>query len=94
MALKKKPVTGMKDILPAEMAIRDYVIRLIKETYGTFRFLIYRDSMRGAYRKPVEQTGWRKRKTDLQDFKKRRKTETGDCWNVKRIWWMEVFVMT
>ena len=26
MALKKKPVTGMKDILPAEMAIRDYVI--------------------------------------------------------------------
>ena len=28
MALKKKPVTGMKDILPAEMAIRDYVIRL------------------------------------------------------------------
>ena len=38
MALKKKPVTGMKDILPAEMAIRDYVIRLIKETYVTFGF--------------------------------------------------------
>ena len=38
MALNKKPVTGMKDILPAEMAIRDYVIRLIKETYGTFGF--------------------------------------------------------
>ena len=38
MALKKKPVTGMKDILPAEMAIRDYVICLIKETYGTFGF--------------------------------------------------------
>ena len=38
MALKKKPVTGMKDILPAEMAIRDYVIRLVKETYGTFGF--------------------------------------------------------
>lgn len=30
MALKKKPVTGMKDILPAEMEIRDYVIGLIK----------------------------------------------------------------
>ena len=28
----------MRDILPAEMAIRDYVIRLIKETYGTFGF--------------------------------------------------------
>lgn len=38
MALKKKPVTGMKDILPAEMAVRDYVIRLIKETYTTFGF--------------------------------------------------------
>lgn len=38
MALKKKPVTGMKDILPAEMEIRDYVIHLIKETYGTFGF--------------------------------------------------------
>ena len=35
MALKKKPVTGMKDMLPREMQIRDYVIRLIKETYGT-----------------------------------------------------------
>ena len=38
MALKKKPVTGMKDILPAEMAVRDYVISLIKETYSTFGF--------------------------------------------------------
>lgn len=38
MALKKKPVTGMKDMLPREMQIRDYAIRLIKETYGTFGF--------------------------------------------------------
>ena len=38
MALKKKPVTGMKDILPSEMAIRDYVIGLIKETYAAFGF--------------------------------------------------------
>ncbi len=38
MALKKKPVTGMKDILPKEMEIRDYVIGLIKETYGMFGF--------------------------------------------------------
>ncbi len=38
MALKKKPVTGMKDILPREMEIRDYVIGQIKETYGTFGF--------------------------------------------------------
>ena len=38
MTLKKKPVTGMNDILPKEMAIRDYVIRLIKETYASFGF--------------------------------------------------------
>lgn len=38
MALKKKPVTGMKDILPAEMQIRDYVTAQIKETYGCFGF--------------------------------------------------------
>ncbi len=38
MALKKKPVTGMKDIMPKEMAIRDYVIGLIKETYRDFGF--------------------------------------------------------
>lgn len=38
MALKKKPVTGMKDILPKEMEIRDYVTGLIKETYGAFGF--------------------------------------------------------
>ncbi len=31
MAMKKKPVTGMKDIMPREMEIRDYVIGLIKE---------------------------------------------------------------
>ena len=38
MALSKKPVTGMKDILPEEMEIRDYVISVIKDTYGKFGF--------------------------------------------------------
>ncbi len=38
MALSKKPVTGMKDILPVEMQLRDYVIGVIKETYGKFGF--------------------------------------------------------
>ena len=38
MALIKKPVTGMKDIMPAEMQIRDYVIGVIKDTYGKFGF--------------------------------------------------------
>lgn len=39
MALKKKPVTGMKDMMPREMEIRDYVIQLIKDTYKTYGFL-------------------------------------------------------
>ena len=38
MALKKKPVTGMKDMMPEEMEIRDYVIGLIQETYKSFGF--------------------------------------------------------
>ena len=38
MALSKKPTTGMKDILPEEMQIRDYVISVIKDTYGKFGF--------------------------------------------------------
>ena len=38
MALKKKPVTGMKDMMPQEMEIRDYLIQLIKDTYKTFGF--------------------------------------------------------
>ncbi len=38
MALSKKPVTGMKDIMPAEMQIRDYVIGVIKDTYAKFGF--------------------------------------------------------
>ncbi len=38
MALKKNPVTGMRDMLPNEMEIRDYVIHLVKETYKTYGF--------------------------------------------------------
>lgn len=38
MKLNKKPVNGMKDILPAEMKIRDYAISVIKETYARFGF--------------------------------------------------------
>lgn len=38
MALSKKPVTGMKDIMPDEMKMRDYVIGVIKDTYGKFGF--------------------------------------------------------
>ena len=38
MALNKKPTTGMKDILPEEMRIREYVQRVIRETYAGFGF--------------------------------------------------------
>ena len=38
MALRKKPVTGMKDILPEEMKIRNYVQKVIRETYSQFGF--------------------------------------------------------
>ena len=38
MAMKKKPVTGMKDILPGEMVLRDYLIAIIKDTYRRFGF--------------------------------------------------------
>ncbi len=38
MALNKKPVTGMRDILPEEMQIREYVMNVIKDTYGKFGF--------------------------------------------------------
>ena len=34
MALKKKAVTGMKDILPREMAVRQRVLSTIRRVYG------------------------------------------------------------
>ena len=38
MALKKKPTTGMRDILPQEMEIREYVLSMIRETYKSYGF--------------------------------------------------------
>lgn len=38
MELIKKSVTGMKDILPEEMELRDHVTGLVKEVYSTFGF--------------------------------------------------------
>ena len=38
MALKKKPVNGMRDILPQEMQMRDYVQSVIKNTFRSFGF--------------------------------------------------------
>ncbi len=36
--MNKKPVNGMRDIMPKEMEIRDYLIGLVKETYKSFGF--------------------------------------------------------
>ena len=38
MTLVKKPVTGMKEIMPREMEIRAYVQGIIRETYASFGF--------------------------------------------------------
>ena len=36
--LKKKPVTGMRDMSPKEMEVRDYVLRTIREVYTGYGF--------------------------------------------------------
>ena len=38
MELIKKPTTGMKDITPEEMALRNYVMDEIRKTYASFGF--------------------------------------------------------
>ena len=38
MALSKKPMTGMKDIMPDEMKVRNYVKSVIEETYLSYGF--------------------------------------------------------
>ncbi|MCR4590789.1 MAG: histidine--tRNA ligase [Lachnospiraceae bacterium] len=38
MPLPRKPVTGMKDILPNEMEIRNFVQKKVRETYGKYGF--------------------------------------------------------
>ena len=36
--LKKKPVTGMRDMSPEEMEVRDYVLKTIREVYTGYGF--------------------------------------------------------
>ena len=38
MAMKKKAVTGMRDILPEEMEVRNYVLSVIRDTYRSYGF--------------------------------------------------------
>ena len=44
----------MKDILPAEMQLRDYVIGVIKDTYGKFGFTSIGNPLCGEYCKPYQ----------------------------------------
>ena len=48
MALSKKPVNGMKDILPEEMQIRDYVQQVIKDL-PQFWIHTDRDTLHGEH---------------------------------------------
>ena len=65
MALNKKPVTGMKDILLAEMQLRDYCINVIKETYGKFGIYFIENTLCGIHWQLKQQAGRRKMKTDF-----------------------------
>ena len=65
MALSKKPVNGMKDILPAEMEIRDYVTSVIKDTYRSFGFTPIETPMHEKNCNPFQQAGRQERETDL-----------------------------
>ena len=38
MALIQTPVKGMQDFLPADMALRQHVLGLIRDTYGRYGF--------------------------------------------------------
>ena len=49
MALTKKPVTGMKDITPAEMQIREYVMNPDPRDLQGLRHFSDRDSLCRAY---------------------------------------------
>ena len=72
MALKKKPVTGMKDILPGEMEIRDYVLNIIKDTYRGYGFSAIETPCVEHIENLTSKQGG---EADLRDFKERRGAE-------------------
>lgn len=67
MALIKKPVNGMKDILPEEMQIRDYVIQVLKILTKAW-FYINRNTVHGKYQEFIKQTGAVKMKNLFSKF--------------------------
>lgn len=75
MALKKKPVTGMKDMMPGEMEIRDYVIWLIKETYKSFGFSSIETPCVEHIENLCSKQGGDNEKLIFKNFETRRKAE-------------------
>ena len=78
MALKKKPVTGMNDMLPREMEIRDYVIQMIKETYRTFGFSSIETPCVEHIDNLLSKQGGENEQLIFKILKKRGEAESGD----------------
>ena len=70
MPLTKKPVTGMKDITPAEMQIREYVMNQIRETYKSFGFSQIETPCVEHIENLTSKQGGDNEKTDFQGIKK------------------------
>lgn len=77
MALSKKPVNGMKDILPAEMEIRDYVTSVIKDTYRSFGFTPIETPCMENIANLTSKQGGENEKL-IQGNEERREAESGD----------------
>ena len=93
MALKKKPVTGMKDMLPREMEIRDYLIGLIKETYKTYGFCSIETPCVEHIENLCSKQGGDNEKLIFKILKRGEKLKI-DTAKKRMIWWMEVCVTT
>lgn len=84
----------MKDILPAEMEIRDYVTSVIKDTYRSFQFTPIELPCMENIANLTEKTGPGENEADLQGNEERRKLNletakeknriTVDFWNALR----------
>ena len=70
----KETVKGMRDILPAEMEVREYLLARLKAVYASFGYTPIETPLHGAHREPDEQAGRREREAYLQGAQARRKT--------------------
>lgn len=84
MALSKKPVNGMKDILPREMEIRDYVTNVIKTTYREFGFTPIETPCMENIANLSNKQGGENEKLIFKVLKRGRKIAFGHCEGRKR----------